>query len=118
MKETLEALLATMDDVDFGYLFGSYARGDASDRSDIDVALYLKNDDLETRLELIHELGKALKRPIDLTVLNDVKNLYLLEKILDEGILLKQSEIQAIYEVRKRHEILDYKAFKKSIDAA
>ncbi|WP_456452857.1 type VII toxin-antitoxin system MntA family adenylyltransferase antitoxin [Hydrogenimonas sp.] len=118
MKETLEALLDSMNDVEFGYLFGSYARGDASDRSDIDVALYLKNDGLETRLEIIHELGKALKRPIDLTVLNDVKNLYLLEKIFDEGVPVKRSKIQALYEVRKRHEILDYKAFKKSIDAA
>ena len=118
MEEKIASLLSEMEEVEFGYLFGSYAKGEATSRSDVDLALFLNNDDLDTRLSVAKVLGKALQKEIDLTVLNDLKNLYLLEKILEEGKVVKKSDKQDLYEVRKRHEILDYKHFKKMIDAA
>ena len=62
----------------FGYLFGSHAAGDAAPDSDLDIALFLRDDSLDVRLGLIHRLQKELKKEIDLVVLSDIKNIFLL----------------------------------------
>lgn len=61
------------------YLYGSYAKGTPHSRSDIDVAIYLKNrvDDNKYpygyRAEIITSLIKLLgTNKIDLIILNDV----------------------------------------------
>ena len=53
-----------------------------------------------------------------LRVLNDIKNIYLLEDIIKNGIILKESEQRFDFELIKQHDILDYKVFRKYIDAA
>ncbi len=45
----LKNKLSVMDEVVFGYLFGSYARNVAGINSDVDIALFLKNTDLDTQ---------------------------------------------------------------------
>ena len=118
IHKKLSALLAEEGNVVFGYLFGSYARGDATPGSDVDLALFLRDTSLDARLALHHRLQKALKKEIDMVVLNEARNLYLLEHILREGILLKDAPLRAEYEVDTHHRILDFKAFKRYIDAA
>ena len=110
--------LSVMDEVVFGYLFGSYARDEAGVNSDVDIALYLKSTDLDTQLQVNYELSKLLKKDVDLVVLNSVKNIYLLENILNDGIVIKDDNKRFDFEVRSHHDILDYKAFRKYIDAA
>lgn len=110
--------LENMQNVAFGYLFGSFANGTERTSSDVDVALFLVHNSLDARLQIIYELSKKLQREVDLIVLNDVKNVYLLESILNKGILLKENEQRIDFELAKQHEILDYKSFKKIIDAA
>jgi len=107
-----------MDDVVFGYLFGSYAQNRQTVKSDVDIALFLKETSLDTRLQINYELSKLLHRDVDLVVLNDVKNLYLLESIFRDGVVLKESGERFDFEVIKQHAILDFKAFKRYIDAA
>lgn len=118
MKKQLQDLLKNNELVSFAYLFGSYARGDAAARSDVDVAVYLVDPSFDNRLRVHHDLAVALNREVDIVVLNDVKNIYLLEAILREGILLKDSDNRAIFEVEKQHAIIDFKNFKRYIDAA
>ncbi|MBA1437604.1 MAG: nucleotidyltransferase domain-containing protein [Epsilonproteobacteria bacterium] len=61
-----------MNEVVFAYLFGSYARGD-----------YIKEfNDFDTKLKIHHKLEVALKKEVDLVVLNSAKNFNLLENIL------------------------------------
>ena len=115
--EVLKSLLKEEDSVLFGYLFGSYATGNYSKSSDVDIALYLKEDSLDERLELIYRLSKALKKDIDLLVLNDAKNIYLLDDVLQNGILVKDGSERVDFELKKEHEILDFKAFRSFIDA-
>ena len=62
MKEILEKLLKKEENILFVYLFGSFAT------------------------------LKATKRECDLVVLNNAKNLYLLEEIITKGILLKDDK--------------------------
>lgn len=114
----LKTLLANFDCVSFGYLFGSYANNTQTPKSDVDIALYLKDKTVDTKLQLIYELSKALRLEVDLVVLNEVKNIYLLESILKNSTVIKESDKRVDFELRKEHEILDYKSFKKMIDAA
>ncbi len=115
--EKIREILAKDENVRFGYLFGSYADGTFDGCSDVDIAVFCERDDLDMRLGLHHRLQKFLRKEVDLICLNRVKNLFLLESILD-GILLKDHKERPYYEVMKRHEIIDYKLFKSMIDAA
>jgi len=118
MKNKIKFLLSTQDKVEFAYLFGSYAKGDYTDKSDVDIAVYLSDASFDTRLDVSHTLEVMLKKRVDLVVLNDVKNMFLLEAILKEGIVIKDAEERAFFEVEKNHAIIDFKNFKRYIDAA
>ncbi len=118
MKTKLSNILETNKTVKFAYLFGSYAEDTQTEKSDIDIAVYLRDSSLDMRLELHHQLEKALKKDVDLVVLNGVKNIYLLENILHKGIVLVDHESRALFEVKKQHEIIDFKNFRRYIDAA
>ncbi len=118
----MKKLLSQMDEVQFAYLFGSYARGDYGQRSDIDIAVYLKKqfNDFDTKLKIHHKLEISLQRDIDLIVLNSVKNFNLLENIFNDGIIIKdsQDDFRIMYELKKEHEIKDYKEFKRLLNVA
>ena len=118
MIETIREILNGFGSVKFAYLFGSCAEGKGEKGSDVDIAVYLDDTSLDEKLTLHHALTKTLHRKVDLVVLNEVKNLFLLESILRKGIVLKDHEDRDWFEVRKIHEILDYKQFKRTIDAA
>ncbi len=115
---TLNEKLSHLDGVVFGYLFGSYAKNTQTEVSDVDVALFLKDTSFDNILQINYELSKALKKDVDLLVLNSAKNMYLLEDVLKEGIVLKDSEKRFDFEIMTHHNILDFKAFRKYIDAA
>jgi predicted nucleotidyltransferase len=54
------------------YLFGSYARGEAREESDIDL-LYVKKDNqmsLTTKYQMLEELEDSLGKSVDLVSLN------------------------------------------------
>jgi len=121
LKEIRQILVKEFEkepNIEFAYLFGSYADDTFSERSDVDVALYLKETDFDTQLKINFNLSRLLNKDVDLVVLNKTKNLYLLDDIIHKGVLLKDSEKRVDFELRKHHQILDYKEFKKSIDAA
>jgi len=118
MKTTLSDILDQHHTVQFAYLFGSYADGTENESSDVDIAAYMDDTSLDAKLSLHHDLQKALQKDIDLVVLNDVKNIYLLEAILNQGIVIKEHEKREYFEVRKNHEIIDFKYFRQYIDAA
>jgi predicted nucleotidyltransferase len=116
----LSDLLASFDDIEFAYLFGSYVDGNISKHSDIDIAIYIKDslDSFEVGLAVHHKLEIALSSKIDVVVLNDVKNYRLLKDIIYKGRVLKDSENRPMFEVQKQHEIIDFFDFKRMIDAA
>ncbi len=118
IEQILINRLQNEPDVEFAYLFGSYVDGTFNDRSDVDVAIYFKKIDFDTQLKINFNLSRLLNKKVDLIVLNKVKNLYLLDDIIQKGVLLKDSEKRVDFELKKYHQILDYKEFKKSIDAA
>jgi len=118
MIEKIKELIKDDENILFGYLFGSILSDDFSKYSDIDIALYFKNYTFDKYLETTHKLQKQLKRDIDLVVLNNVKNIYLLEEILYKSKLLKDNDKRIDFELYKWHEINDFKISKRLIDAA
>ena len=118
MKTILKKALQDNDNILFAYLFGSQTNGTATDESDIDIAIFFQENSLDAKLSIIHELQKLLHKEIDLVSLNEVKNIFLLDDILTHGIVIKDHDDRLYFEVRKEHEILDFKEYMRYIDAA
>ena len=102
----------------FAYLFGSYSKNEQTKNSDVDIAIYLTTYSLDLELQINYELSKLLNKNVDIVILNRVKNIFLLENILKDGIVLKDTEERVDFELIKQHDILDYKAYRRYIDAA
>ena len=68
----VEAYLKYREDVQFAYLFGSYAKGKITPLSDVDIAVYLSGSNFsQKRLEILGGLIEVLKTDeIDLVILN------------------------------------------------
>jgi predicted nucleotidyltransferase len=118
--DKIKNILEELSIVEFAYLFGSYAKGEEKNWSDIDIAVFTNStlNTLDTFLEIHHKLAVAFHEEIDLVILNNAKNLYLLEDIISDGIVLKDSEERFDFEIKREHDILDFKAYRKFIDAA
>ena len=73
-------------DINFAYLFGSYAKGNATAISDIDILVDIPIDGI-IYFELIETLREELHKKVDLLDLNQLKNNFELTKeILKDGI--------------------------------
>lgn len=117
LLQAIERYLKNNSLIIFGYLFGSYAKGEQRDNSDIDLALYLQKENLDTLLQINYELSKITQKDIDIVVLNSVKNIYLTDAILRDGIILKDSSQRIDFELKMQENILDFKEFRRYIDA-
>ena len=79
-------LSAYKEEVVFCYLFGSYAKGYATDTSDIDLCVSTSLTGLAF-VGLIEELRKVLNKKIDLLRLSDLtNNEVLIQEIMKDGI--------------------------------
>lgn len=88
----------TTHDVTYAYLFGSYARGEAREDSDIDILIETTLTGLDF-YGLVETLRTQLKKKVDLLDLKQLgNNLPLTSVILSEGI--------KIYESRKKWRLL------------
>ena len=73
-------------DVDFCYLFGSYAKGTAVGTSDVDLLILTKTTGLKY-YELIERLRESLHKKVDMLDTKQLlKNEVLLNEVLKEGI--------------------------------
>ena len=73
-------------DVDYCFLFGSYAKGKASGRSDVDLLISTKTTGLRY-YELVEQLRESLHKKVDLLDFKQLlNNESLLNDVLKEGI--------------------------------
>ena len=73
-------------DVDYCYLFGSYAKGTASDTSDVDLLISTGVTGLKY-YELVERLREGLRKKVDLLDLKQLlNNEDLLNEVLKEGL--------------------------------
>jgi len=116
--DLIKTILKNEENISFGYLFGSSLTKYFNKNSDIDIALFFKKYELDYELYIIHKIEKELKQKVDLVVLNRVKNIYLLDEILKNSTLLKDSDERFDFEIHKWHEIVDFKDSIKSLNVA
>jgi predicted nucleotidyltransferase len=93
-----DALLAAFPDAWAIYVYGSFARGDESRTSDIDLALLLPPDDkIDDLLTVISEIATQVHREIDLIDLRKVSDV-LRREVLAEGRILYSSDQDRVLE--------------------
>ena len=104
------------DNLAAAYLFGSTSIGEAGPRSDIDLAVLLTCEDLgadfDIRLDLYADCCRALKRnDVDIVVLNRTKNLFLLNDVMRNGILLFDGDtgVREEFEVMVIHDFIEFR---------
>ena len=122
IEDNVIKILKDMKEVKFAYLFGSYTSNSNTKNSDIDIAIFV-NDGynlFDTHLKVHHKLEIEIRKEIDIVVLNNAKNFILIQDILTNGRLLKDSidDSREMYEIYKNHEILDYFELKRVLDVA
>ena len=87
IKNVIHSVLKNYE-IEYCYLFGSYAKNSANEKSDVDLLISTKISGLEF-FGLVEELRNTLKKKIDLLTLDQLKdNQALLNEILKDGIKL------------------------------
>ncbi len=121
--ETIKSAIKKCEhDIKFAYLFGSYASGETSKTGDIDVAVFFAADDAERcfdlKLEMYAQLSRTLKRnDIDIVVMNQCRNLILLDRITRNGVVLidRDKSFRTAYEQRILHQAIDFKQQRRRV---
>jgi predicted nucleotidyltransferase len=99
LLETLRSALEGRPEVREAYLFGSLARGEGRQSSDVDVAVYVDPPALEVKgfgyaAELSADLQSALKRSdVDLVILNKAPPL-LYYRVLRDGVRILSRNLE------------------------
>ena len=112
--ESLKKALQKEHEVLFSYLFGSLAYQNFTSKSDIDLAVYLDEkrckDFFEKRLELITQISRALKKDVDIVILNTASP-FLRYVVLKEGKLIfeKDRGKRIDFELKSMNEYFDFK---------
>ncbi len=94
------------------YLFGSEARGEATVRSDVDIAILLGEPRAKTLagggFDLAAELDSEIGRSVDLVLLNDAP-VDLAARVLRDGRLLLDRDpgVRIRFEVKTRNDYFD-----------
>jgi uncharacterized protein len=111
IEATREAL-RSRDELAAAYVFGSVARGTATARSDLDLAVLFKEQPgpglSGLGFDLAYDLEQTLKRKLDLVVLNG-GSADLVHRVLRDGVLVLENDRRArvAFEVRARAEFFD-----------
>jgi hypothetical protein len=113
--ETIKYLLLKIEDIEFAYIFGSYATCTENPLSDIDIAIYQRTNksaydyrmfEFSIESDLIQSIPSY---KFDVRSLNDAP-IIVIGKILNEGILLfmKDDKFYYDYLVNNRIKYMDY----------
>jgi hypothetical protein len=100
LVEQLRGAMAERADVSVAVLFGSAARGQASTRSDVDLAVRLRSPETDLGALGVH-MSRAVGRAVDVVSLDDAPPLLRFE-IARDGVLLVERQAHAWADFRAR----------------
>ena len=106
--EKIKEVLESFEDIEFAFVFGSYARGNAKHMSDIDIAAHFSSDiDLLELGKIIAKLEVVAKRKIDFVTLNNLykKNPLLAFEIIKNSNLLFVRDIEKLISFKTRAQL-------------
>ena len=110
ISKLLNEFFAKVREVEFAYVFGSVARGDAGPLSDLDIAVYFIEgvDNFRCRTKMMESLARVLKSErFDLIVLNDASVTLKFAVVKDGKILKDDPAIRIAFETKAVREYLD-----------
>lgn len=117
MHKKLQHALSSEAAILFAYLFGSVVVNETTPLSDVDIAVFpVKKLSLDDRLGIIQRLSKKTKlENLDVTFLDRLDNLYLLNSIIEQGVLLldRDRDRRELFEVMAHHRFLDFQYQRK-----
>lgn len=108
--ETIRTYFSADGNVTAVYLFGSQAKGKATAKSDIDLAVLLREKPgYDYRLRVMSELAGLLKTEVDVLVL-DQCGILMQRQVLKHGIVLYERDRRAriAFEIRSRKMYFDF----------
>jgi len=107
LMEKIKELLQKDTDILFAYLYGSYATQTTLPDSDIDIAVYLKEENMDYYLKKDEELlGSIPNDNIDIRILNTMPLLLKFRVIKEGKIIFSQDEQKRVdfeYDVMERY---------------
>lgn len=119
----IKSVLSKIPQVEYAYLFGSVAISQTTKNSDVDIAVMLtpeltQKQRFDLRLELMGIFNKALKKPADVVILNDVSSIFLKYVIIQEGkpIYIKDELKYLTFESQTLGEYFDFAPFLETYD--
>ncbi len=114
IKDLVTSVLKDREKILFAYLYGSFARSEENDKSDIDIGIYLKDHNHEKFYpeRLASKLEKVVDRDVDVRVLNG-RNLVFLHQVLKNGQLLfcRDEKMRVAFETDVYDKYLDIKYY-------
>ncbi len=118
LQSVAEVFTASGLPIILGYVFGSQIVGHATHTSDVDVAALFSAKTTPAkrfamRLKLISMLENALRKPVDLVVLNDIKSVFFKFVIISEGkkCFIADEDMMADFELATMNDYIDFKPF-------
>ncbi len=126
MENIITKTLEKETDIIFAYLFGSYAKGTQTKKSDIDIAIFLKDDDVlerdplyTSRLAIKLENAIVGKKSVDVRVLNG-STLRFKSQVIRYGKLLhsKDEKKRIDFETSSLDYYYDFKPFLEAYDSS
>ncbi|NQV15121.1 nucleotidyltransferase domain-containing protein [bacterium] len=110
----LKAYLSELPEINAAFIYGSFARGNENDHSDVDIAILTKEHRLgiDQKLRMIDELERICHRQVDLVTLTEVSSI-LKNQVLKNGELLVCKDRKALNHFRVRS-ILEYLDLKQT----
>ena len=106
------------DKVNFAYVFGSVARDQLTDESDIDCAVHMKNFGPGfNKLDFMIAISSEFSRSVDVIFLNDC-DLIITMQVLTNGIVVVNNDPRMMIEHKalKSCQYIDYKMSRKIIE--
>jgi predicted nucleotidyltransferase len=94
-----EVIKDNFPDIAFAYLFGSSQNGTVNDKSDIDIAIYYKGNDIFIRFRVEEQLEKVIgyEIRIDIVELQKTENSILAFEVLNGKMLFVRDEYMDDY---------------------
>lgn len=102
--------------IKFAYIFGSYARGEQGDNSDIDIAIMPNLTGVDKKSEVfmrgnLIEIGKSIfSRDVDVIFLS-IDSVFLKYEVIHDGIVIKDNDDRISFESLTLREYFDFKYY-------
>lgn len=124
IQEQLQGFFDEEKSVLFAYVFGSVAQGHTNHESDVDLAVYLDENNVDDmfkkRLSMIENCQAILKRVTEIIVLNETASILLRFVIIKEGkVIFERDHGERVdFELKTMTEYYDFQPFLEAYNQA